>query len=198
MVKLLANIIHLCILGKTLILKERAIRSKKQNRDVVLLSLGSSDSFGIPLKTPLVYDIITKREMKKHKIDFHNAVEISKMCKHKTFNPVEGDNRQFVMDTVGKCVRGEITSLQMYKILDEAGMDMENAIAYYSENMNKNAKPQNLDVYIALIEFVKKNRGKDIFIDELPILMNLKSKTIFSLIHFDVIFHQINYFFIYC
>ena len=47
------------ISGKTLILKERAIRSKKKHRDVVLLSLGSSSCFGIPLKTPLVYDVLT-------------------------------------------------------------------------------------------------------------------------------------------
>ena len=162
-------------------MKERAIRSKKKNRDVVFLSLGSSDPFGIPLKTPLVYDVVTKREMKKHKIDFHNAIELGKFFQHRTFSRVKGDNKQFVMDTVTKTFKEEITYPQMEKIFDQAGIDRVNAIAYFNQNKSKNAKPLTLDVYIALIEFVKNNRGKDIFVDELPILMNPKSKIIFSL-----------------
>ena len=73
------------ISGKTLILKERAIRSKKKNRDVVLLSLGSTNCFGEPLKTPLVYDVLSKHEMKNHQIDFYNATDLNKMFHHRTF-----------------------------------------------------------------------------------------------------------------
>ena len=165
-------------LGKTLILKERVIRSKKKNRDVVLLSLGSCDAFGIPLKTPLVYDILTKRETKKHKIEFHNSVELGQMFRNKTFVPVRGDNKQFVMETIRKRVRGEITHLQRNKTFDDAGIDWVNAAAYYNEKRleQPNTESQQIDVYDALVNFVKKNRGRDISIDELPILMNPKCK----------------------
>ena len=183
-------IISSLISGKTLILKERVIRSKMKNRDVVLLSLGSSNFFGVPLKTPLVYDVLSKREMKNHQIDFYNATDLcnatylEKMVQHKSIAPVKGDNRQFVMETCGKCVRGEITYQQAYKIFDDAGIDRANAGAYYNENRSSNAQRHQVDVYDALIDFVKKkkNRGKDISVDEVPILMNPKSKIIFLFI----------------
>ena len=177
--------------GKTLILKERAIRSKKKNRDVVLLSLGSSNWFGEPLKTPLVYDVLSKGEMKNHQIDFYNAVDLGKMVQHKPFAPVKEDNRQFVMETCRKCARGEMTYPQMNKILDEAGIDIDNATAYYNENRKSNAQRHQIDVYDALIDFVKNNRGKDISVDEVPILMNPKSKIIFLFIlkSYVILFH---------
>lgn len=165
-------------LGKTLILKERVIRSKKKNREVVLLSLGSCDAFGIPLKTPLVYDILTNREMKKHKVEFYTSIELGRTFQNKTLVPVRGDNKQFVMETIRKRARGEITVHQRNEIFDDAGIDQVNAVAYYNENKSKqlNTESQRIDVYEALIHFVKKNRGKDILIDELPILMNPKCK----------------------
>ena len=170
------------ISGKTLILKERVIRSKKKNRDVVLLSLGSSNAFGVPLKTPLVYDVLTKREMQKHNIDFYNALDLNKIVQHKVCTSIRQDNRQFVLDTVRKVAQNEITYPQMYKMFGDAGIDYVNAIAYYNENRNSNAQRQQVDVYDALIHFVKNNRGKDISVDEVPILMNPKSKIIFLLI----------------
>ena len=162
-----------------MILKERAIRSKNHNRDVVLISLGSCDAFGIPSKTPLVYDVLTKREMKKHKIEFHNSVDLKKMFRNKTFVQVKGENKQLVMETIRKEVRGEITYIQRDEVLDDAGIDRVNAIAYYNEKRfepNQSKKAQQIDVYEALIHFVKKNRGRDILIDEMPILMNPKCK----------------------
>ena len=153
-----------------------------KNRDVILLGLGSSNAFGVPLKTPLVYDVLTKREMQKHNIDFYNATDLNKMVQHKTFAPCKEDNRQFVMETVRKCTRREITDIQLEKIFNDSGIDKQNAIAYYNENRNSNAQRQQIDVYDALIHFVKNNRGKDISVDEVPILMNPKSKIIFFLI----------------
>ena len=154
------------------------IRSKNKNRDVVLLSLGSSNCFGEPLKFPLVYDVLSKREMQNHKIDFYNAIDLSKMFQHKTFAPVEGDNRQIVMKTNRRQARGSITVPERNSILEDAGIDIPNAIVYYNENLSSNAPQQRIDVYIALVEFVKKHRGKDISVDEMPILMNPKSKII--------------------
>ena len=159
-----------------MILKERAIRAKAMNRDVVVIGLGSCDGFGKLLKVPLVYDLVTKREMGKNGITFHNAVELGQMFHGVTYNLAEGDNRQLVMDMVGKIPRGEITYPQMYEILDGAGIDRNNAVAYYNANKNKNAGPFTIDVYDGLIEYVKRNRQKDIFVDEFPVLMNSKSK----------------------
>ena len=149
-----------------------------KNRDIVLLSLGSSDCFGTPLKTPIVFDVLTKREMKKHNIDFYNARDLTKMVQHKRFAPVKDDNRQFVMKTVHKLGR-EITYPQMITIFDEAGIDEINAVAYYKESQDREALRQQIDVYDALLDFVRNNRGKDISVDELPILMNPESKIIF-------------------
>ena len=53
------------ILGKSLVTKERVIRAKNQRRDVTLVSLGSCTSFGFPMDFSLIYDIMTRSEMKK-------------------------------------------------------------------------------------------------------------------------------------
>ena len=139
------------------------------------------------MKTPMVYDVLTKHEMKSHQIDFYNATDLNKMVQHQSFAPDKEDNRPFVMETVRKVARREITYDQMGKIFDDAGIDAANAIAYYNENRNSNAQRHQIDVYDALIDFVKKNRGKDISVDELPILMNPKSK----IIHFLILYSSI-------
>ena len=119
--------------------------------------------------------------MKNHQIDFYNATDLNKMVHHKSFTPDKEDNRPFVMETVRKATRREITYPQMQKIFDEAGIDEATAINYYNENRNSNAQRQNVDVYNGLIDFVKNNRGKDISVDEVPILINPKSKIIYFL-----------------
>ena len=93
-----------------------------------------------------------------------------------SYTLAEGDNRQLAMDMVRKAARRKITYPQMTKIFDDAGIDSINAIYYYNENSNKNGQTLTINVYHGLIEFVKKNREKDIFVDEFPILMNPKSK----------------------
>ena len=162
-----------------MILKERAIRAKKQKRDVVVLSLGSCDAFGTPLKYPLVYDIFTKREMQNLGISFYNAVELGRQPQDGKYCSVEKDNRQFVLETCRKVTTGDLTYPEMYTIFNELGIDIPNAGAYFNENKNNpNSQTQRMDVYIALIEFVKKNKWKDILVDEVPILMSPISKII--------------------
>ena len=84
------------------------------------------------------------------------------------------------MDIFGKYEKGEITLMQRYEILNVVDIDQSNATAYYFAKRKSKTQIQQIDVYQSLVEFVKKNRAKDILIDEFPILMNPKSKLIFK------------------
>ena len=97
-------------------MKERAYRAKMKNRDVVFISLASSDRFGQPLKYCGVYDIMTKREMSTHSITFMSSLDLSNfvaserspsndmypMSSHKSnltkYTQLK-DNRKLVMET---------------------------------------------------------------------------------------------------
>ena len=112
----------------------------------------------------------------KNGIAFYNAVELDQMFHDVTYTLAEGDKRQLVNDTAGKAARQEITYYQLFQILDDAGVDVANAIGYFNEHTNSYEQQRKIDVYDGLIEFVKNNKGKDIFVDEFPILMNSKCK----------------------
>ena len=58
-------------------MKERAYRAKMKNRDVVFISLASSDRFGQPLEYCGVYDLMTRREMNAQSIIFKTAQDLS-------------------------------------------------------------------------------------------------------------------------
>ena len=81
-----------------------------------------------------MYDVLTKREMQNRKIDFYNATDLNKMVQDNSFAPVEEDNRPLVIETVRKVAMHEITYAQMNKILGDAGIDLQNAIAYFNES----------------------------------------------------------------
>ena len=117
--------------------------------------------------------------MQKYGIDFRNALELGQMFHVTSFHPVDGDNREFVMNSIRKTFRKDLKALtdaEVHQLFKKAGIDRSNAIAYYNEN-RKYAHTQLKDVYGNLIEFVKKNRARDILIDECPILMNPISKS---------------------
>ena len=57
-------------LGKSLVVKERAIRCQKSGKPTVFISLGSCDFFGFIYDLPMVFDIITNTEMKSYGLKF--------------------------------------------------------------------------------------------------------------------------------
>ena len=177
-------------------MKERAYRSKMKNRDVVFISLASSDRFGQPLEYCGVYDLITKREMNAHSIifktsqdldDFAHAQRISfhPTSQMNSRKPVLGeDNRNFVMDIMGK-IRNEY---ELLHIFEGKNIDISNASAFYNEEIIKRSKniikyiiqtskmSINDDLYEALKKFVKAYHTSDIYIDELLVLLSFTSK----------------------
>ena len=176
------------ISGKTLLLKERCIRTKRRNpgNKILMISLASTDVYGNPYDVPCIYDVLSEKEMAHHKIDFMNAnqlflehIEILKNSKkssgHKSF--VEGDNLKFVYDLILRRTKGEITSSQEAKICYNHGIDDNNAVEYFNAQRLKGSPDENTyDIYEMLLEYIKRNPHCDYYIDELPILINRKCK----------------------
>ena len=163
------------ISGKSLLIKERTFRAKKHGRDVVFMSMGSCDVFGIPSKFSLVYDLITKREMNSLGIQFMNAKDLLKLCGKKAGIGKRDDNRQLVMDTVEEGLYGKITYSEFSRILRQHGIDIGNAIEFYHESKNSSINTLLETVYDLLIAYCKENNQQDINIDEFPILLNYTS-----------------------
>ena len=173
--------------GKSLVMKERAYRAKIKNRDVVFISLASSDRFGQPLKYCGVYDLMTRREMNAQSIIFKTAQDLSNFVRDEkssqsttsTINPLESaqikDNRKFVMEVFRK----RKYDTEAYDILTNKNIDYVNAATFYNEQNKSSSTSTNKfqdDVYHSLKEFIKAYRDHDIYIDELLVLLSIISK----------------------
>ena len=137
--------------------------------------MGSSTTLGIPFEHSLVYDVLSREEMKSHNIPFKNVLDLKNLYQHAASTPTKDDNRQFVMETVEKVARGEMSYNEMYRLLDAKDIDVTNAVNFFNENRNKPPQQEN-DVYDLLKSFIKNNPHLDVFVDECPILWNPKSK----------------------
>ena len=161
------------ISGKSLLMKERSIRAKNQGRNVTFMSLGSCDVFGSPFELSMVYDLITKREMKQFGIKFLNSIDLLNLCGSKeTYEDTGDDIRKFVVDIVGKVIEGKISGGEFEKGLRQHGIDIGNAIEYYHESKKNLLLSMLENVYNLLIEYCKRNNQEDINIDEFPVLLN--------------------------
>ena len=173
-------------------MKERAYRAKMKSRDVVFISLVSSDRFGQPLEYCGVYDLITKREMNTKSItfmsrqDLHqfvNSIQSSSSNDNSDDSKNSGkheDNRMFVMETLRT---NRYNDLEKLDLVEKKNIDWANAVAYYNEQIIKILKTQQApivnifeDVYESLKQFIKKYKDHDIFIDELLVLLSVTSK----------------------
>ena len=182
------------ILGKSLVLKERAIRAKNLKRDVLFISLGSCNQFGQPFELSIIYDVITAREMNCHNIQFKNAIDLNSFGRDnasfltRVFRTLfqgtsssETDNTQFAYETVRKGVNKEISHSKRNEILRNRNIDVNNAIEFYnSQRLKPTQKLQTKDVYDLLLFFIKANPDYDIYIDEMPVLLSRKSKLDFK------------------
>ena len=72
--------------------------------------MGSSTTLGIPFEHSLVYDVITREEMKSHNIPFQNVLDLKNLYQSAaSTSPTKDDNRQFVMETTRKVLKGELS-----------------------------------------------------------------------------------------
>ena len=162
--------------GKSLLLKERAIRSKNKNRNVIVISLGSCNLFGTPYNLSSVYDIITKEEMKRHGIVFKGAADLAILDQCDTSEHTKEDNRQYVLR---KGADKHLTTMDLIAIFKRHGINYSNACSFLTENRKSASQhQQEKDVYDNLKYFVKTNNQHDIYIDEFPVLISKTSKLI--------------------
>ena len=173
-------------------MKERAHRAKMKNRDVVFISLASSDRFGQPLEYCAVYDLITRREMNSQSITFMSRQDLnqfvnSMQCSSSNDNRNDSknsakheDNRMFVMETLRT---NKYNDLEKLDLVEKKNIDWANAVAYYNEQIIKILNTQQApvlnmleDIYESLKQFTKAYKDHDIFIDELLVLLSVTSK----------------------
>ena len=143
--------------------------------------MGSSTTLGIPFEHSLVYDVLSREEMKSHNIPFKNVLDLKNLYQHASSVPTQEDNRHFVMETVRKVARQELSYAEMHSLLDARDIDKTNAVNFYNENRNKPLQQEN-DVYDLLKSFIKNNPHLDVFVDECPILWNPKSTLSFLIL----------------
>ena len=191
--------------GKTLLLKERCIRTKRRNpgNKITMISLASTDVYGNPYDVPCVYNLLSEREMKHHQVTFMNAKQLrddhmkylqvmKKNGNHQS--TIEGNNNlKFAYETCWKCFTSkEISVCERKKIFFNHGIDHSNAIEYYNSQRLKGPPAQNnVDILESLLEHIRRNPDTDYFIDECPILINTKCKL--SLHYFPLNIIQLKY-----
>ena len=169
-----------------------------KNRDVIFISLASSDRFGQPLKYRGVYDIMTKREMNAHSVTFMSSLDLnhfvgaersfssakfpmSSLESNTTKCTLLKDNRKFVMETCRDQTIADKAATIMRNDIDFA-----NAVSFYNDQLLKCQNIQELeeliskdnwpDVYQSLKKFIQAHRDYDIYIDELLVLLSTASK----------------------
>ena len=104
-------------------------------------------------------------------------MELKNLYQGAASTPTKDDNREFVMETIRKKVRGEISAAKWIRLLKARDIDPTNAIDFFNENRNKTLQlQQQNDVYELLKSFIINNPQYDVFVDECPILWNPKSK----------------------
>ena len=154
---------------------------------MIMISLASTDVYGNPYDVPCVYDVMSKREMKHHKVVFMNAKQLlshhikktkitnnNSSCKSSASSD---DNMRFVYETVMRRATGEISEEAEQKILHNHGIEEVNAAEYFNSQRLKGTPNQNnFDVYKMMIDLIRRNPDWDYFIDEFPILINRKCK----------------------
>ena len=152
-----------------------------------MISLASTDVYGNPYDVPCVYDVLSEREMKHHRVDFINAKQLlsdhiknMKTMKNSSSygSSASGeDNMRFVYETISRRNIGEISLQDRYKIFYNHGIDLNNSIEYFNSQLRKGSPSlNNFDVYKMIIDHVRRNPDCDYFIDEFPILINRKCK----------------------
>ena len=179
---------YVFIIGKTVLLKERAACSKRIGREVCYVSLGASDERGKPLIMPLLFDLETEDENMLEGILVENAHHLcdckevdredvnSRSCS-KGISSSDSDDLDLVVNKYYQlCDVDEITVDERGQIMTEHGMDRINASRHMDNQKKGLIKHCDTDVFQHLLTFIRHHSTEDIFLDEVPILQNRKSK----------------------
>ena len=169
--------------------KEKTFLIKESGRPVIFISLGSCDALGLPYELPIIFDVITKREMKAHEIQFLSVVDLvqhqKKRNKEKTSN-VDGrsssstkSNLEFAYNETLKRLRGETTLEQRQKIFLNHNVNENNGADFYNSQRNKKIMTfDGKDVYELASDYINDYPSNTYVFDETPVLMNKTSKSI--------------------
>ena len=177
------------IVGKTILLKQRAAYSKRNGRMVCYLSLGACDELGNPLSIPLYFDLETADENMLEGILVDNAYNLcdcreaylddvnnSSFTKNLSRGGVDDDLKLVINKYYQLWDAREITVNERDQIMNEHGMDDRNVDHHVNMEKKCLIKHCSKDVFQHLLTFLEQHPETDVFIDEMPILQNRKSK----------------------
>ena len=172
--------------GKSLVVKEKTFILKASGKPVIFISLGSCDPLGLPYDLPIIFDVITSREMACHDIKFLSVVDLVEHQKKRNkeiTNDIDHrsssskSNLEFAYKENLKYVRGETTYEQNCKIFLNHNVDFENGGAFYNSQKEKKTKIfDGKDVYELAWDYINDYPSNTYVFDETPVLMNKTSK----------------------
>ena len=167
---------HVLIVGKTVVLKERAACSIRDGREVYYISLGACDERGKPLIIPLLFDFETEDEDQLKGIKVENTHTLCD-CEEIGASSDDLDDIYLVINKYHQLSdANEINVDEWCQIMREHGvneMNVERYLDYLKKGLTKHCKK---DVFQHLLAFLRKHATNDIYIDEFPILQNKQSK----------------------
>ena len=177
--------------GKSLVVKEKTFILKASGKPVIFISLGSCDPLGLPYDLPIIFDVITSKEMTCHDIKFLSVVDLVEHQKKRN-EEITGiiderssssskSNLEFVYKECLKHVRRDTTFEQHRKMFLNHNVDQTNGVAFYNSQTEKKTKRfDGKDVYELASDYINDYPSYTYVFDETPVLMNKTSKLLFE------------------
>ena len=200
---IIQNVKLITFLGKTVILRKKAISVKEhidsqglssdEAPSVFYVALTSCDKYGRPELPVSFFDGATKRSLMKHNIqvitvhdlvlDFKQACPDwdgrSDLFKRSSETNLENNQRltKVFEDCYKKLLEGTMDQNVFMDTMSENEINSDNAIQEILRRIqNPKLEMIHLDVYIMLFSFIKRHRNAHIFVDELSIHHSISSK----------------------
>ena len=192
----LFKMLILCILGKTVILRKKAISVKEQidaqglppneAPNVFYIALTSCDRYGRPELPVNFFDGATKRSFKNHHIevvtvhdllvDFQQAYPDwdgkLDLFPRSSETDHEKNHRltKLFENNCKKAMAGKMDVNEFTRTMNQNGINGQNAVQeVFRRIRNPNFQVSHLDVYDMLFSFIKRHRKDHIFVDEFAI-----------------------------
>jgi hypothetical protein len=189
------------ILGKTVLIKKKAINTKHDFmaqgniQSVYFIPLTSCDERGKPVDPIALFDLFSKNQMFKHNVIVMTVQDLYKEYKKSnvmwddlpdfistSVNPLKDQKLKKVFeDASNKAIGSKMGPNEFMQIMSKNGINIANAAAEVDNRMqNPTNEEYKIDVYNLLYWFVKqKSRTKQpfhLFVDEFPLLQSSSSK----------------------
>ena len=190
-IETILTILSMIFSGKSLVVKEKTFILKASGKPVVFISLGSCDPLGLPYDLPIIFDVLTSREMACHDIKFLSVVDLVEHQKKRneeitsiiddSSSSSSKSNLEFAYKETLKNARGETTREQYHKIFLNHNVDVDNGIAFYNSQTDKKINTfDGKDVYEQAMDYINDYPSNTYVFDETPVLMNKTSKLLFE------------------